>query len=114
MPKQQKARHQFNRDGQATGREEERVLAGTATRNRYTIRQKITIVDYAMVRLEEDLASMNDIADEVGISTSSLSRWIDQIDIFRHINHNDQVSRLAMNQHGRRGQLEDVSADDGK
>ena len=110
MAKKQKARREFNRGGLARGREESRVAVDKAQRNRYTIRQKITIVQYAMVCMEEDLASMNDISSEIGISTSSLSRWIDQLPVFRHINKNDQV-RLAINPHGRRSQLEDIGAD---
>ena len=110
MAKKQKARREFNRGGLARGREESRVAVDKAQRNRYTIRQKITIVQYAMVRMEEDLASMNDISSEIGISTSSLSRWIDQLPVFRHIDKNDQV-RLAINPHGRRSQLEDIGAD---
>ena len=48
-----------------SARMDERVVSGKETRTRYTIRQKITVVEYAMVRMEEDLASMNEIADEV-------------------------------------------------
>ena len=88
---------------------EERIVSGKEMSTRYTIRQKITIVEYAMVRMEEDLASMNDIADEVGISTSSLSRWIDQLPQLRHINRHDQV-RLNMNRAGHTSALIDISA----
>ena len=99
MPKKQRARRQFNRGGAMSARMDERVVSGKETRTRYTIRQKITIVEYAMVRMEEDLASMNKIADEVGISTSSLSRWMDQLPQLHHINRHDQV-RVNMNRAG--------------
>lgn len=110
MPKKQRARRQFNRGGVQSQRVEERIVSGKETRTRYTIRQKITIVEYAMVRMEEDLASMNEIADEVGISTSSLSRWMDQLPQLRHINRHDQV-RVNMNRAGRTSSLENISAD---
>ena len=92
-------------------RKEWRTAADKAKCNWYIIRQKITIVQHAMVRMEEDLASMNDIANEVGISNSSLSCWIDQLLIFRHINQYDQVRLAMMNPHGHRSQLEDIGAD---
>ena len=93
-----------------SARMDERVVSGKETRTRYTIRQKITVVEYAMVRMEEDLASMNEIADEVGISTSSLSRWMDQLPQLRHINRHDQV-RVNVNQAGRASMLDDISTD---
>ena len=64
-----------------------------------------------MVRMEEDLASLTDIAEEAGVDKSSLSRWIDQLPQLRHINRNDQVSDRLSLVPGRRGQLQDVGAD---
>jgi hypothetical protein len=110
MPKQQKSRRRFNQGGQQREREEGRVTGEKTTRNRYTIKQKITIVEYAMVRMEEDLASLTDIAHEAGVDKSSLSRWIDQLPQLRHINRNDEVSERRSLVAGRRS-LEDVGAD---
>ena len=105
MTKKQKARREFNRGGQSRARER----AVDKQRTRYTIQQKITICQYAEVRMEEDLAAMSDIADEVGVPVSCISRWLDQLPILRHITRNDQV-RLSVNP-GRRGELEDVGAE---
>ena len=110
MTKKQKARREFNRGGQSRARVEARVVENTEKkRNHYTIQQKITICEYAEVRMEEDLAVMSDIADEVGVPVSCISRWLDQLPVLRHINRNDQV-RLSVNP-GRHGQLEDVGAE---
>jgi len=109
MTKKQRARREFNRGGQARGRAAERVEENKEKRHRYSIEQKIKIVEYMMVRMEEDLASMCEVADEVGVDKSSLSRWVDKLPIYRHIMKYDQV-RLAINP-GRKGQLEDVGPD---
>lgn len=104
-----KSRRKFNRGGVARGRESERVEEDKEERLRFTIQQKIQIVEYLMVRMDEDLASMNVVADELGVSTSSLSRWMNKLPIYRHIAKNDQV-RFSLST-GRRGQLEDISAE---
>ena len=75
-------------------------------RNRYTIVQKITYVEYAQLRMEEDLASMNTVADEIGVSHTTLSRWINKLPIYRHIEKTDQV-RFSL-AGGRKSQLEDI------
>ena len=51
---------------------------------------------------------MNVIADEVGVSMSSLSRWMNTLPIYRHITKNDQVS-FSLSP-GHRCQLEDIAA----
>ena len=47
-------------------------------RSHYTILQKIACVEYAQLCIEEDLASMNTVMDEIGVSNLSLSRWINK------------------------------------
>jgi hypothetical protein len=69
----QKARREFNCGGQARGREAERVEDHKEKCHHYSIEQKIKIVEYTMVRMEEDLASMCLVAEEVGLDKSSLS-----------------------------------------
>jgi hypothetical protein len=56
--------------------------------------------------MEEDLASMNTVADEIGVSHTSLSRWINKLPIYRHIEKTDQV-RFSL-AGGRKSQLEDI------
>ena len=110
MTKKQKARREFNRGGQSRTCEEAHIVENPEKkRTHYTIQQKITICEYAEVCMEEDLAAMSDIADEVGVPVSCISRWIDQLPILRHINRNNQV-RLSVNP-GRCGQLKDVGAE---
>ena len=73
MGKPHQSRREFNRGIQARTREASRVEEETEICRCYTIKEKIKIVVFAMVRMEEDLALINTIADEVGISGSSLS-----------------------------------------
>jgi hypothetical protein len=82
---------------------------GKKERKRYTIAEKISYVNFAKLRMEEDLASMTTVTDEIGVSQSSLSRWINNLPIYRHIAETDATkkSRFA----GRRGQLEDIGQD---
>lgn len=105
----QKARREFNCGGQARGCKAERVEDHKEKCHHYSIEQEIKIVEYTMVRMEEDLASMCLVAEEVGVDKSSLSRWMDKLPIYRHIAKYDQV-RFAINP-GHRGQLEDVGPD---
>jgi len=102
MPKEKKTR--LNEPGDYV------VLDGDKTeRNRYTILQKIAYVEYAQLRMKEDLASQNTVADECGVSNASLSRWINNLPIYRHIAKTDQV-RFSLVP-GRRSQLEDIGPD---
>jgi hypothetical protein len=79
---------------------------GMVERNQYMIAQKIAYINYTMLRMEEDLASMCTVADEIGVSPSSLSRWINKLPIYCHIAEQDKV-RFSISA-GRRGQLEDI------
>jgi hypothetical protein len=72
----------------------------------YTIVQKITYVEYAQLRMEEDLASLTTVTDECGVSHTSLSRWINKLPIYRHITKTDQVRFSLIC--GRKSQLEDI------
>ena len=74
--------------------------------NRYTIAQKISYLNYAKLCMEEDLALMTMVTDEVGVLPSSLSRWIYNLPIYCHIVETDQV-RCSLSA-GRHGQLEDI------
>ena len=83
------------------------VLSGEETkRKRYTILEKIIMVEHAQGRIEVDLASMNTVADECHVSSSSLSRWMNNLPIYRHIAKKDQVRYAIVL--GRKSQLEDI------
>ena len=105
----QKAKRRFNRGGQARERESSRIKEGKDECHRYSIQDKIRIVEFAMVRIEEDLASLNVIADEVGVHSTTLLRWFNKLPIYRYIAKNDQV-RFSLST-GRRGQLEDIGTE---
>ena len=102
MPKEKKSR--LHQPGDHVVLDE-----GVMERKRYTIAQRISYVNYAKLRMEEDLASMSTVADECGVSPSSLSRWFNKLPIYRHIAETDQV-RLSLAA-GRRGQLEDIGSE---
>ena len=103
MPKE-KTKSRLNEPGDYV------VLDDSKTgRNRYTISQKISYVNYAQLRMEEDLASMNTVADEIGVSNSTLSTWINKLPIYHHIAKTDQV-RFSLVP-GRKSQLEDIGPD---
>ena len=59
--------------------------ADNAERVRLSIQQKIQCCEFFMVRSEEDLASMSTVADELKISTSSLSRWMNKLPQYRFL-----------------------------
>ncbi len=105
MPKL-KGRRKFNAGGQEQGRMSERIETEKEQRPHYSIQQKIQYVEFAMLRMDEDLASLNTIADEIGVSNSSLSRWMNKLPQYRHIAKHDQV-RFSLNA-GRRSQLDDI------
>ena len=109
MPKKQKARRQINRGGSNRSREEATIEDDKKKRRHFSIKEKIQVVESAMIRMDDDLQSLNLIADDLGLSNSCLSRWIDQLPILRHIAKNDEVRRSLHS--GRRGQLDDISAE---
>ena len=82
MPKEKKSR--LHQPGDHVVLDE-----GVMKRNRYTIAQRISYVNYAKLRMEEDLASMSTVADECGVSPSSLSRWFNKLPIYPHIAETD-------------------------
>ena len=84
----------------------ERIEAEKEQHPCYSIQQKIQYVEFAMLRMDEDLASLNTIADEIGVSNSSLSRWMNKLLQYHHIVKHDQV-RFSLNA-GRRSQLDDI------
>ncbi len=60
---------------------------------------------------EEDLALLNSVADQIGVSSSCLSRWIKKLPIYEFIVENDKTERDRFSlSAGRRGQLEDISS----
>jgi hypothetical protein len=59
-----------------------------------------------MLRMDEDLASLNTITDEIGVLNSSLSRWMNKLPQYRLIAKHDQV-RFSLNA-GRCSQLDDI------
>ena len=67
--------------------------------NCYTILQKMAYMEYGQCRMEEDHASMNMATDEVGVSNTSLSRWINNLLIYRHIAKTDQVRYSLVSGH---------------
>ena len=105
MPKS-KGKRKFNAGGQERRRMSERVEGEKEERHRYSIQQKIQYVEFAMLRMDEDLASLNTIADNIGVSSASLSRWMNKLPQYRHIAKHDQV-RFSLNA-GRRSQLDDI------
>ncbi len=93
MAKQKKRRDSY-RSGQARSRKATRVSNDADTRNRYTVLQKITIIEYARVCMEEDKVSLSVLVAvevEVGVSVSTLWRWCDQISILRGVRKSDEV-----------------------
>ncbi len=104
MPKEKKSR--LHEPGDLVVLDE-----GVMERNHYSIAQKISYVSYAKLlrHMEEDLASMTTVADEWGVSPSSLSRWINKLPIYHHIAETDQV-RFSLAA-GRHGQLEDIGSE---
>ncbi len=108
MPKS-KGKRKFNAGGQERGRMLERIEGEKEERPRYSIQQKIQYVEFAMLRMDEDLASLNSIADHIGVSSASLSRWMNKLPQYRHIARHDQV-RFSLNT-GRRSQLDDIGPD---
>ena len=101
-----KCMRKFNAGGQERGRVLERIQEGKEERPRYSIQQKIQYVEFAMLRMEENLASLNTIADNIGVSSASLSRWMNKLPMYRNIAKHDQV-RLSLTA-GRRGQLDNI------
>ncbi len=77
--------------------------------NLYTITQKIFFVIYAKLCMEEDLASMNTVADELCVWPLSLSRWINNLSFCHHITEMDEV-RFSLSA-ACCGQLEDIGSD---
>jgi hypothetical protein len=77
--------------------------------NCYIIAQKISYINFVKLCMEEDLVSMNMVADEIGVSTFSLSRWINNLPIYRHIAETDEM-RFSISA-GCHGQLEDIGSD---
>ena len=82
MPKSN-GKRKFNAGGQERRRMSERVEGEKEERPRYSIQQKIQYVEFAMLRMDEDLASLNTIADNIGVSSASLSRWMNKLPQYR-------------------------------
>ena len=81
----------------------------TEERKHYSIAEKIRFCEFAMVKMEQDLASLNSIANEVSISASCLSRWMNRLPQFRFIATQDQV-RYSLHR-GRGNQLDCIGAE---
>ncbi len=76
----------------------------TGERVRLSIQQKIQCCEFFMVRSEEDLASLNTVADELGVSSSCLSRWMNKLPQYRFLVKLER-ERFSLHQ-GRSAQLD--------
>ncbi len=107
MAKQKKWRDSY-RGGQARSRKATRVSNDADTRNRYTVLEKINIVEYTQVCMEEDKVSLSVVADEVGVSVSTLWRWCDQISSLREVRKSGESKRSLGK--GRVSMLEEIAS----
>jgi hypothetical protein len=74
--------------------------------NCFSIQQKIQYVEFAMSHMDDDLASLHTIANQIGVSSSSLSMWMNKLPMYRHIVKHDHV-RYSLNA-SHCGQLDDI------
>jgi hypothetical protein len=78
-------------------------------RKHYSIAEKIRFCEFALVKMEQDLASLNSVANEVGISSSCLSRWLNRLPQYRFVARQDQVRYIL--HRGRKNQLDCIGAE---
>ena len=57
----------------------------------YSITKKICLCEFALVRMEQNLASLNSIASELGIALLCLSRWMNHLPQYHFIAKQDLV-----------------------
>ena len=89
----QKKQHDSYRGEKAHSRKARHVSSDADAHNWYTVLQKITIIEYAQICMEENNISLSVVADEVGVSVSTLWRWCDQISILREVRKSDEVKQ---------------------
>ena len=78
-------------------------------RLRLSIQQKIQCCEFFMVRSEEDLASLNTVAGELGIASSNLSRWMNKLPQYRFLAKLEK-ERFSLHP-GRSTQLEAIGSE---
>ncbi len=81
----------------------------TEKRKHYSIVEKIHFCKFALVKMEQDLASLNSISNKIGISSSCLSRWMNCLPKYRFIAKHDQVRYIL--HRGRENQLDSIGAE---
>jgi hypothetical protein len=81
----------------------------TEEQKHYSITKKICLCEFALVQMEQDLASLNSIASELGIALLCLSRWMNHLPQYHFIAKQDLV-RYSLHS-GKENQLDCIGAE---
>ncbi len=85
------------------------VLDEKAEERTYSIAEKICFCKFVLVCMEQDLVSLNSIGNEVGVSLSCFSHWLNHLPQYFFIAKHDQVRYILHG--GHKNQLDCIGAE---